>query len=55
MNIRILTIIVSLLVATFANAGSAIWDLNPGSGDWNKAANWTPGFDKLEFTNILLP
>jgi hypothetical protein len=23
-------------------AGSAQWDLNPGSGDWNTAANWTP-------------
>jgi autotransporter-associated beta strand protein len=26
--------------ATFA--GSATWDLNPGSGDWNTATNWTP-------------
>src|ERR1700736_3558020 len=42
MNLRILTVIVSLLVPTFANAGSAIWDLNPGSGDWNTATNWTP-------------
>ena len=23
-------------------AGNATWDLNPGSGDWNTAANWTP-------------
>ena len=23
-------------------AGSAIWGLNPGSGDWNTAADWTP-------------
>ncbi len=23
-------------------AGSATWDLNPGSGDWNTATNWTP-------------
>jgi len=23
-------------------AGSATWDLNPDSGDWNTAANWTP-------------
>jgi hypothetical protein len=29
-------------IASFANAGSAIWDLNPGSGDWNTAGNWTP-------------
>src|SRR5580765_477217 len=25
-----------------AFAGSATWDLNPGSGDWNTATNWTP-------------
>jgi len=25
-----------------AFAGSATWDLNPASGDWNTAANWTP-------------
>ena len=23
-----------------AHAGSATWDLNPGSGDWNTATNW---------------
>jgi autotransporter-associated beta strand protein len=23
-------------------AGSATWNLNPASGDWNTAANWTP-------------
>src|SRR5215470_11922132 len=23
-------------------AGSATWNLNPTSGDWNTAANWTP-------------
>jgi len=51
----VLSAAIFVLVATFANAGSATWDLNPGSGDWNKAANWTPGFDKLEFKNFLLP
>ncbi len=25
-----------------AQAGSATWDLNPTSGDWNTATNWTP-------------
>ena len=25
-----------------ASAGSATWDLNPASGDWNTAENWTP-------------
>jgi autotransporter-associated beta strand protein len=30
------------LPSAIARAGSAQWDLNPGSGDWNTAANWTP-------------
>ena len=25
-----------------ASAGSATWNLNPASGDWNAATNWTP-------------
>src|SRR5262245_30049156 len=25
-----------------AHAGSATWNLNPSSGDWHTAANWTP-------------
>src|SRR5947209_14995308 len=25
-----------------AFAGSAQWDLSPGSGDWNNSANWNP-------------
>src|SRR4029077_5024945 len=29
-------------LAEFARAGSATWDLDPISGDWNTAANWTP-------------
>lgn len=29
-------------IATFANGGSATWDLNPGSADWFTATNWTP-------------
>src|SRR5438477_801097 len=31
-----------LLPIEEAYAGTALWDLNPGSGDWNTAANWTP-------------
>src|SRR5215470_12731919 len=33
-----------LLVLFAANsfAGSATWNLNPTSSDWNTAANWTP-------------
>jgi autotransporter-associated beta strand protein len=30
-----------LMVAT-VHAGSATWNSNPGSGDWNTSANWTP-------------
>jgi uncharacterized protein with beta-barrel porin domain len=30
------------LSAVSAFAGSAQWDLAPGSGDWNTASNWTP-------------
>jgi autotransporter-associated beta strand protein len=30
------------LVSAVAYADSAQWNLNPASGDWNTAANWTP-------------
>src|SRR5438132_1323833 len=38
----VLSATIFAFVATVSHAGSAIWDLNPGSGDWNTAANWTP-------------
>lgn len=31
-----------ILSAQTSDAGSATWNLNPSSGDWNTAANWTP-------------
>ena len=31
-----------LLILQTALAGSATWNLNPTSGDWNTATNWTP-------------
>jgi autotransporter-associated beta strand protein len=31
-----------LLASQFAQAGNATWDLNPTTGDWNTAGNWTP-------------
>jgi len=34
--------VVCLLACQFAQAGSATWNLNPTSGDWNTDANWTP-------------
>ena len=30
------------LLPTVTYAISAQWDLDPSSGDWNTAANWTP-------------
>jgi autotransporter-associated beta strand protein len=38
----ILAVAISILAPMVAHAGSATWDLNPGSGDWNTAGNWTP-------------
>ncbi len=35
-------LILTLLTAANASAGSATWNLNPTSGDWNTATNWTP-------------
>jgi len=34
--------LVSCLIAAHSFAGSATWNLNPTSGDWNTAGNWTP-------------
>lgn len=31
-----------VLSASLAKGGSATWGINPASGDWNTAANWTP-------------
>ena len=36
------TLLLLLSVSGTAHAGSATWNLNPASGDWNTAANWTP-------------
>ena len=38
----ILAVALSISILTIGYAGSATWDLNPTSGDWNTAANWTP-------------
>ena len=34
--------VAAIAVSNSVRAGSATWDFNPGSGDWNTAANWTP-------------
>jgi hypothetical protein len=39
---RLVGCAVLMLLANVAQAGSATWDLNPSSGDWNTAVNWTP-------------
>src|SRR5262249_2615997 len=54
------------LAGADALAGSATWNLNPISGDWNTAANWTPAtvpngphdiatFAASDITNVSLP
>jgi hypothetical protein len=40
--LEIILAAVSILTPIVAHAGSATWDLNPTSGDWNTAENWTP-------------
>src|SRR5436190_21716473 len=41
-NAGLLLVIALLLGLQTTQAGSAMWNLNPASGDWNTAANWTP-------------
>jgi len=61
--LQILAVVAGILTPTIAQAGSATWDLNPTSGDWNTAVNWTPAtvpngtadtatFDLSNTTNI---
>jgi autotransporter-associated beta strand protein len=38
----VLSVLVLVLCIQVSQAGSATWDLNPISGDWNTATNWTP-------------
>ena len=37
-----LCFVAAIGVSNSVRAGSATWNLNPSSGDWNTAANWTP-------------
>src|SRR5258708_5126506 len=41
-TISTLTALGLLLSLQSTHTGSATWNLNPTSGDWNTAANWTP-------------
>src|SRR5438128_650082 len=38
----LLPVLVLGLTSKAAQAGSATWTLNPGTSDWNTAANWSP-------------
>lgn len=62
---RPLFIVVFLIAAQFAQGDNSTWKLNPTSGDWNTAANWTPAtvpnapgatatFDFSNTTNVSL-
>ena len=45
MKAKLASMILGLLFALLTGAGyagSATWNVNPTSGDWNTAANWTP-------------
>jgi hypothetical protein len=43
---------IMFLLSAIAQAGSATWDLNPGSGDWNTATNlWSSGAPNVTTTN----
>ena len=39
-TVAMLLLLLSTASSTFA--GSATWKMNPATGDWNHAANWTP-------------
>src|SRR5204862_3459315 len=42
MKTKLLIIEILILTTQLCLAGSATWNLNPTSGDWNTAANWMP-------------
>jgi autotransporter-associated beta strand protein len=43
-SVRVIALLFSAfsLLSNFTFAGSATWNLNPTSGDWNTATNWAP-------------
>ena len=46
------TILLALLMARSVFAGSATWNLNPTSNDWDTAENWTPATVPNDPTDI---
>src|SRR3954454_22942663 len=38
----LLLLLILCFAAEVAMAGSATWNVNPTTGDWNTAGNWTP-------------
>src|SRR5450432_414004 len=47
-----IALLTSLSVIKSSHAGSATWNLNPTSGDWNTATNWTPETVPEEATDV---
>jgi hypothetical protein len=46
-------IILAVIFATqSAHAGSATWNLNPTSNDWNTVENWTPATVPYGVTDV---
>jgi len=41
-KLNIFIAIVSIITSQLVSAGSATWNLNPSTDDWNTAANWSP-------------
>ena len=42
MSVNIKRLLALVATAQTLHAGSATWNLNPTSGNWNTASNWTP-------------
>jgi hypothetical protein len=41
-RLALLPVLCLLFTTPPSQAEDATWNLNPGSGDWNTATNWTP-------------
>jgi hypothetical protein len=50
LNIFVAT--VSMVASQLVFAGSATWNADPTSKDWNTAANWTPQSVPMERTDV---
>src|SRR5262245_34174020 len=41
-SFQLALILFAVAAVSSAHAGSATWNLNPGTSDWHTATNWTP-------------